>query len=178
MKAAHFVARLAQLAPDVQQLRALGLSADDAERLRGSFICTPRGADHDRDDGDALIQLTSHWDVRNVEIGMVRLAACTPSELGVQVGVVEVEPLVVSASGEVVVVDELKPDSILWPAARDGGMFLHAMLAATEFLEQRARDEIDWEDFAAARETAQRCADAAGGAKYLDFYGMLLGADP
>jgi hypothetical protein len=85
---------------------------------------------------------------------------------------------VLTATGEVVVVDESQLAHVIWPAAVDGGHLLEALLIAADFLKRRAMDEVDYEDFAAAGAAAERCADAAGGERYLDFYRMLLGADP
>jgi hypothetical protein len=62
--------------------------------------------------------------------------------------------------------------------AQDGSHLLDALLMAAEFLGKTGLNEIDFEDFAAASAAAERCAEAAGGAKYLNFYRMLLGADP
>ncbi|HEX5444530.1 MAG TPA: hypothetical protein VFW87_11895 [Pirellulales bacterium] len=180
MTPARFVEELAALMPRFDALAAIGVTTDDAERLRAAYLCSPRQNAVESMGSDSSIALVNGWDASRVEIGMVQFDARTsPSPLGTRIGVVEVDPLIVmSSTGEVVAVDCEKPTFVIWRVAQNSASFLNALLLAERFFIKRLFFKIAYEDFPAARAAATECAIAAGGEKYEDFYWMLLGAEP
>jgi hypothetical protein len=108
LNANEFASRLARLAPSCEVLSALGLGHAEIDRFRRSFVCVPRATGTRAVAVDSAIELVDGWDASRVEIGMVWFAdSSRPCPGGVQIGVVEVNPLVVlDGSGEIVEVDE------------------------------------------------------------------------
>jgi len=180
MNAAEFVQNLAALMPGREALAAAGLRDEDMSAALGSYVCAARECQARPAGRDAAIALVDDWDASRAKIGMVQfLERSLPCPLGTQIGVMEVDPLVVTgATGEVVVVDENEPAFVMCYAAENGARFLDALIVAAQFLEKRARDEIAYDDFAAAQAAAKECSAAAGGPKYENFYRELLSADP
>ena len=171
MKADEFADRLARLGPQLDKL--------DNKTLRQSFECRRRlsplaEADHQ----DELLVLLAKWDCSSVGVGMVAfLDSPKNSASGIQVGVVEADPLILLSDGEVTVEEYGFPGHLLWKAASNGDKLLDALIIAAEFFVKRVLKKIRFEDLEAAKSAAHHCALAAGGNEYGEFYLMLLGAE-
>jgi hypothetical protein len=178
MNADEFVLRLRTAAPSKSALATVGIVGAEAAELVESHRCQPRSNSGAKSSSDAAIRLVKNWDASRVEIGMLRFAKDTTTvPLGIQVGQVEADPLVVrSDNGELVVV-ELGLDHTLWPVAKRGDLLLDALLVCARALNEnvfatdsRMRNEE-------LRAIAAQCAQIAGGPKFHDFYLMLLGVE-
>src|SRR4051794_6938520 len=93
-------------------------------------------------------------------------------------GYVEADLLVIDDDEEIVVREWHVREHILWSVARGIPAMFDALSIAAQFLAKRASGQIDFEDFDIARAVAPECWGAAGGAKYSDFYRMLVGSEP
>lgn len=177
MTAESFCRELAALAPSSELLQSLGLSPEEADHVRQSYCCRPTGTTAESE--DHLVQLLTAWDLRSVGIGMIAFQhPPTASQAGLRVGTVEADHLVLRSAGEIVVEDLAGSARVLWEVADNSDAFLRALIPAASFLTARAMERVGWEDFAAARATAERCASLAGGERFLPFFLMLLGAEP
>jgi len=181
MTANEFVDELARAAPSLDDLMKVGMSRSQAVHFRNGFRCQKR--EHDAASERAhneLLRLISLWDASTVKVGMVSFfPAPVIVEDGIQVGSVEVDPLIIFADGEEVIVTEFGVHNhLLWPASESGERFLDALIFASKFLGDSCVRKIDFNDFDAARAAATECTTLAGGARYHDFYLMLLGAEP
>jgi hypothetical protein len=174
-----FVKQLAQAAPGLAELTKCGLTGDEASEFIKSFhglrrkqpLAEPRCA-------DLILELLRNWDLTKVLVGMVRFDDPQVDASGmIRVGYVEADPLVLLPHGEAVVFEFGTNCHLLWHAAKDSSALLDALIPAAQFLGERGVGKIEWDDSERARTAATRCALAAGGDKYSDFYRMLLGAD-
>ena len=98
----------------------------------------------------------------------------TNTPLGLQIGSVEADILYIADNGELCVNEFGASHHLLWKCAKNGDAFLDALLVAACFLNDFSRDD---EDMELCLESVKRCASAAGGERYLNFYLMLLGYD-
>jgi hypothetical protein len=179
MELDDFVLALAESAPSIADLEKCGLSKEQALDFAKSFLCVKRERPWPVVSGsNQLLELLRRWDLRKVEIGMVRFPDPPTEQLGyVCVGRVEVDPLVILPGTEEIAVHELgSKEHLLWLVAKSGSTLLDALIVAARFLAQRTVGTIDFDNFKAARLVATECATVAAGEKYSDFYKMLLGA--
>jgi hypothetical protein len=179
MTASEFVKRLADIAPSASELEELGLAPAEAADIRNGYVCPRRANPLSIPETDELASLMKFWDTARVEVGMVRLSGIpVNTENGLQIGLVEDDPLIGSSeSGELVVEERATCGHVLWRVACSGERFLDALVAAAAFLESRARGKVDCEGSGEARKAAEHCAGLAGGSQYTAFYMMLLGAE-
>ena len=177
MLASEFVKQLADIAPSEEDYVRAGHSRTQARAWREAYSCPKRDAPLPIVDSNELLTLMKGWHTGNVEIGMVRLLdEPTSSTRGVDVGVVESDPLIIlSGTGELIVEDSGTDGHLLWCVAQSADRFLDALIVAARFLESRALRK-DFDDLSVASATAEQCAGLAGGNQYLPFYWMLVGA--
>jgi hypothetical protein len=177
MTAEDFVRRLRTAAPGAEQLRNVGFSAQEAAEFQRSFVCVLRSTAPTERQTDPLLDLLSRYELSTIEIGMITFASPAAEPALVRVGAVEADPLILDRrTGEVLVTEGSPSGGVLWRCARDGARFLDALAPAAEFLARCAFDLTLSDDASARRSRAEECSVAAGGAEYLDFYRMLLGA--
>jgi hypothetical protein len=178
MEPAVFVDRLAQLAPSREELLEAGLNEEEARSWIASFVCRPRRRIKTLGI-ETIFELFNDWDVSNITVGMIKLSELTLRSTGdFCIGTVEADPLIVAAgSGEVFVEELYSPGHRLWPVAVDASAFLDALISAAEFLSNRPSESAYLEEGERAefRQQARRCAEAAGGDRFNDFYQMLIG---
>lgn len=178
MSASEFVTKLAEANPSIEDYAKIGLSAKEAENFRKSLLCEERKTPLGIAESNDLFALMNRWNIGHIEVGMVCFSnAPVKVAQGVQVGVVEADPLVIHQNDEMAVHDISTPDHILWPVAKSSNEFLKALAVAAKFLSDRGVQKIDFEDFDAARAAAKECVSLAGGDDYYAFYSMLLGAE-
>jgi hypothetical protein len=178
MSATEFVAKLAEANPSVEDWTSIGLTPREANSFRRQMMCEEREAPLGLTESNDLFALMNRWSVGHVEVGMVRFAkAPVQRRHGVQVGVVESDPLLLHPDDELVVHERGALDHTLWPVAKSPNAFLKALVVAARFLSDRGVEKIDFDDFQAAQAAARECAQLAGGDRYYDFYCMLLGAE-
>jgi hypothetical protein len=179
VKPDDFAMQLASVAPSSDELKSLGLSHSHVKRFINSFICTKRDSNFETGRTIPILDLLNGWTAEKIEIGMVRLLGePVRRKEGIQVGLVEADPLFINSEGEVEVRELGATEHVLWNVAQNGDSVLDALLIAANFLGKRAISKIDFDDLRLARQTATDCALAAGGLRYLPFYLMLLGAEP
>ncbi len=180
MIASDFVKALTETAPSIDALRRRGLSEATAIRVCRGFLCPQREIPLPISDSNEVLKLMKYWDTHNIEIGALRLLdKPVKSQIGIQVGVVEADPLIVSnADGGLFTEEFGVAGHVLWEVAGDTASLLAALVVAARFLEDRGSGKIGCDDFGVARAAARECATLAGGEKYSDFYTMLLGAEP
>ena len=175
MQADEFARRLLALRPSVEQLRSEGLTDQEAETLRESFLAARRRGERRYRD-NPLLDLVESYDVSGVEVGMVSFGKeVEDTGTGWLVGSVEADNLLVDRKKGHVVVREFNQENLLWRCAVDASSFLDAILAIGTFLEASGRDESLSEDDTSRKVVAGQCARMAGGDEYSDFYKMLLG---
>ena len=178
MNAGEFVSSLADAAPSIEDYKKVGLSTKEATSFRKKYFCEQRKTPLAIAESNELFALMNRWITSTVEIGMVCLAnAPAKTSQGVQVGVVEADPLVIHVNDEMAVHEMGALDHILWPVAKSPNELLNALAVAAKFLSDRGVEKIDFEDFDAAKGAAKQCASLAGGKRYYDFYSMLLGVE-
>lgn len=179
MEAKDFVLSLAQAAPEASELAHLGLPEKEQHEYLKSYDCLLRKQPlPEFGSSDQLLELLRHWDLSQVEIGLLQFPE-EPNEEAefIQVGFVEADPLVMLRnSGELVVQEFGTKRHQLWPVAKNGACFLDALLIAARFLGQCGIGSITQDDYELTDAAAEACAAAAGGDRYLDFFKMLLGA--
>jgi hypothetical protein len=178
MSPAVFVHELAETAPTVADLLALGLNADEAASWAAAYHLAPRACpltlEYQPQDEALMLVLT--YDVGSLEVGMVSFLDC-PKPLGasVQFAVVEMDLMVLTEAGEVVVVDWECPTHVMWQCAADGAHLLQALLLASRFLTLTMLDKAISNDDQFALGVARSVGEAAGGPEYESFYQMLFG---
>lgn len=175
-----FVQLLTEAAPSLDALERRGLSNEEAREFRKYYLCMKRDQPLPEPSGsDPVLRLLRDWDLRNLEIGMVRFPGpCVEISAGTCIGCVEADPLIRLLEGGEIVVHELgTKEHVLWRVAKNGSALLDALSIAARFLAKGATATIDIDECEAARVAAAACANAAGGDEYIDFYTMLLGAN-
>ena len=180
MNASDFVNVLSASAPSFKSLCSLGLNDTEAESIRATHFCVLRNTPTQNLATNELTELVTRWDTNKVEIGMVWLRGIPTlyQNRGLQVGSVEVDPLIITDNdSEVIVEEDRVPGHLLWKAARSPGQFLDALALAAKFLSDRTVGAVDFDDLDAAKAAANKCAVLAGGDEYAGFYFMLLGAE-
>lgn len=173
-----FKLQLSEAAPPLQALRSMGYSDQEAAAIFSTFQIKERSTQVDLSppEDEALRDLFVKYDPSNLEIGMVRFAPVpTTVANGWRIGTVEVDDLISTRAGEVVVEELHSRDHILWRCASSGGCLLAALLAAARFLGSRLASNDD-EPMLRAK-VHQDCVFLAGGERYSDFYRMLLGLE-
>jgi hypothetical protein len=177
MDANEFVQRLSTLAPSRESLQRFGLSEQEIVSWMKGFRARRKKRVSESRFSDALLHLVDVYDASSVEIGMVCLARNVTRERDAYlVGQVEADELLVDPSTFEVRCEEFgAPGHVLWHCAADGGKFLDAMIMVAEFYSTATVDVDPSDDTRAARHCARRCAEAAGGEAYQEFYQMLTG---
>ncbi len=177
MKAEQFVERLEAVAPTITELQKVGLNESEAIAERETYHCTKRPNPLLLSVDNEIVALLTSWNAGKIEIGMIRLFD-EPVQIneGLQIGLVEADPLVIATEGEMIVYEK-NSQHILWRVAQNPDYFLDALVIAADFLTKTGLDIIDFEDVEAAKEAAKDCAVTVGGSNYTQFYLMLLGGD-
>jgi len=177
MLASDFVKQLADAAPSEEDLLRVGLTIAESQAWRESHFFRRREVPLQLAESNELLALMKEWHTGHVQIGMVGLfEEPVTTQRGVQVGEVEVDPLIVlNTTGEVICEDFESDGHLLWQVAQSADGFLDALIVAARFLQSRAVGRTDFNDFTAAETAAEHCASFAGGSHYLAFYWMLLG---
>lgn len=125
---------------------------------------------------DPIENLIKSYNLTNVEIGMVRFnQKVSRKQDYLLFGKFEVDDIAISHITKEVVLLEGGTIHILSYCAANSNAFLAALLSMAAFLEKRAIDDGLFEDELAQKHFAIKCADVAGGEKYINFYGLMLG---
>lgn len=171
--------KLAQSAPDVSAVMAMGLTRSDAEVFVSRFRATRHERSIKLPDVDPILTLFDEWDLSQIKIGQLAFHEIPLFHKSgeIEIGSVEADPLIVSQGGGELRVQELGQSHLLWKVASSSKSLLDALIPAAKFLGERSIGLIDFDNFDAARETAETCSQLAGGKSYRDFFMMLLGAE-
>lgn len=165
MRSEEFVVALQDAMPPSEELEAHGLGPDEIASVQATFRPVPR--ESHSISGSELEKMILDYDCSSVEVGLIRFLD-RPQEFlfGTQVAVCEADPIVVSPSGAVQLLDHANPADAMGCAA-DSEMFLEALSA---FLAIR-REKSKWKGRVNA--AAEVCAQKAGGSAYAPFFQLL-----
>ena len=173
-----FASQIAKTAPSHSDLVALGLNDDSAAEMIAQYHVCPRSSPLEITflGNDVVIEFIKTYEVANLEIGMVDFLT-TPLYYGdnLQFAKVELDPMVLSISGEILVTDWQQPDHIMWRCAIDGAHLFDALVIASQFLTLTMLNDDIENDETLALSVANSAAITAGGEKYVSFYQMMLG---
>lgn len=174
MNVENFVAELIKQTPSEDMLRNISHDDDFVRKHRSNVQLYKQ---NEQSFSDELLNLVANYNADVVEIGMITLASLIKeSEDYYHVGSMELEYLVISkVTNEVVVLEHATKGHILYKCARNGALFLEAMLIANTFLNRCLFEDDLWEDKDVLREVTFTCAETAGGQYYKSFYDELLG---
>lgn len=169
MNAEDFVARLRDAMPSQESLADYGLDDEEIDAIQLTFIAKPRDQVQSTQESNHEIQrLIRDFDCSTVEIGLVRFCnEFAHLQSGERFAFCEADSVLLRKDGAVALYAHSAPDSLLLECAADSERFLDAL---AEFVEVQKKKR-DWEG--RVQEAAIRCATAAGGEKYLDFYRLL-----
>ncbi|MDO7852095.1 hypothetical protein [Hymenobacter convexus] len=174
----EFAHQIATTAPGYSDLLALGLKDASAARMIAEYQVHPRAAELQVQFpiNDEINYLINTYDVSNLKIGMVEFMD-VPVNHGnfLHFAIVELDLMLLSITGEVLVVDWQQFDHIMWRCAVDGEHFFEAMVIISQFLTLTMLDDANYNNEKLALSVADSAAKAAGSAAYLSFYQMLLG---
>jgi len=179
MKAEIFIKQLRALAPDAVALEKLGLNEEEINSEINSYHFIKRPHPITVQGKSELVDLLTNWNAGQIEIGLIRFLhkPVIIDENQLQFGLVEIDPLVISNTNEILVYEEGSNNHVLWKVAKNPDSFLDAMINAAEFLTKTGMNLIDYNDSNEAMKVAKKCSVSAGGSKYFSFYLMLLGGD-
>lgn len=173
-----FASQLASTAPSRTALVATGLDDASAEEQINQYHIYPRANQLEIEFPacDEVIDLISNYDISNLEIGMVDFLPL-PVNYGdyLHFAKVELDLMLLSINGEVLVVDWQQFDHVMWRCAVNGKQFLEAMIIISQFQTLTMLDDDIYNDETLTLSVAASAANAAGSTDYLSFYQMLLG---
>lgn len=174
----EFIEQLAGIPLPDEAYRQAGLSSRDIKNIRKNYIPLSKKETNKKDapSDDAIISLMASYDMSKVSIGMVEFNKKIEYDGDFIVfGKFEVDRMAINcATREVLVLDETT-DKIMWRCAHSGSTFLEALIYIGKFLEKRSVDDNLYDDEKANIKIAKTCSEIAGGAKYLQFFKMMLG---
>ncbi len=176
MDARKFTIELQKIEPKQDDLIKLGLSKDAIKNIMACHICKQKKKSLS-EEGDELLNLIANYDVAKLEIGMVTFFNTIQHDADYyKVGEVESDSLVLRKNTkEILVLEEFEESNILWYCAKNGSMFLDALLFCASFFNKRLFNDAFWEDRNLILTVVKESTKLAGGNKYQDFYKMLLG---
>ena len=174
----EFASQIAQTAPSHPDLVALGIEDASASKMIAQYYVRPRASQLEIAflTHDVVVDFIKTYDVADLEIGMVDFLP-NPLHHGdyLHFAKVELDPMFLSITGEVLVVDWQQPDHVMWHCAVDGAHLFDAMVITSQFLTLTMLNDDIYNDEALALSVAASAAIAAGGEKYVSFYQMMLG---
>jgi hypothetical protein len=163
VRAEEFVAALREEMPERRVLEDYGLDPTEIEGIYESFLVIGRESAPDSSLPETL-RLVTGFDCSRVEIGLIRfLGGCREHERGVQFAWCEADPIVLTDDGTVVMCE----GSVDIPCAVDSSRFLDALMRFVRLRSNKSR----W--MGKCDEATARCAEAAGGASYREFFRIV-----
>jgi hypothetical protein len=177
MNAQEFVSTLNSTCPDQVSLSKTGYTNEEIDEITRSYMIKQKVVD--RIEQRSVIEDLIHaYDVSLFEIGMVTFWGSTKQHgLGLAVGAVEADLLVLKTDEMVVVAELHHPEHILWMCADNGSSFLAALAHFADYSSKRMTGVVDYDDTAYKKTVVDKCAQLAGGERYRNFYSMLAGED-
>jgi hypothetical protein len=167
MMPVDFVNKLSDAMPSVEELDEYGMDESEIEDIRRTFFARKRDKPIDLSGlpESSLTRLVRDYDCSTLEIGLVRFRETAKMlEHGWCFADCEAEEVVVTRDGTILLVDAGHPRL---KCARDGTGFLNGL---GEFIDLRRR-KVEWKS--RVSEAARKCAVAAGGDEYVEFFEML-----
>jgi hypothetical protein len=182
MTAEAFVEEIARNAPSMDHMRRIGIDGELASEFTREHMLTRfPGKQVPMPEEDPLLTLLKGFDLSHSRIGSICFAQ--PPKLEgdrLIIGDIDADPLVYNLlTREITFCDHECPSFVMSKVAKDGGAFLDALAIASKLFTSTLLGEIPFPTGydAHAFPVAKRCAEAAGGDEYLDFYLMLTGVD-
>jgi hypothetical protein len=171
----EFIKRLKEVPFAADQYTHLGVSETFTARTIDGYNPKRKNSAQNAFSDDPLVQLVNDYDVTRTEIGMISFESeVKESEDYYYVGRFETDFLCVAkVSKEVVILRFDDPSSVMYICAQNSGVFLEVMIFAAKYLEKRMIEQLDNSHIDCSM--AENCSELAGGARYLDFYKVLLG---
>lgn len=180
MNKERFVSELRELKPSAESFASLGYSPDLIRKRLSGYECKKRPKQiFNIQVSCELVDLINSYDCTNVEVGVLSFGSkISETPDFVMVGNVEADILAIrKITMEIVVLDHVNFDWIIWACASNGKNFLDALIICVEFFSKRINNPQLATNHGYTYETVLICAEKAGGDKYLDFFKLLLGYD-
>lgn len=174
----EFIEQLAGIPLPDAAYKQVGLSSKDIKNIKKNYIPLNKKDTNEKyvPSDNAIVTLMTAYDMSKVAIGMVEFNKKIEYDGELIIfGNFEVDRMAINyVTREVLVLDETT-DKIMWRCAHSDGAFLEALIYIGKFLEKRGVDDNLYEDEKANIKIAKTCSEIAGGAKYLNFFKMMLG---
>lgn len=167
MNAQAFLRHVEHALPSRTSLEDYGLDDEEIEEIRSTFLAPKRGPS-DKRNLSPLERMVVEFDCSKLELGLVRFSDRLISlPLGTCFGYCEADPLVLTEDGSVALCDHERPDLVHQLCAENADRFLDAMATFVSLRSEKAAwmGKVD--------QAADKCATAAGGRKYMDFFCSL-----
>ena len=168
MRAEEFVRVVAEAMPSKATLQEHGLSEDEIEGIQATFTVERRASTETAAEAteSEVLRLARLFDCSRLEIGLVRFQkAVSVHAAGLRFACLEADALVLASDGEITAYGV--GTDVGRPCAATGG---HLLDALAEFVRIR-RNRSAWKG--RVRESAETCASAAGGPRFVDCYRQL-----
>lgn len=167
MNAQTFLRLVERTMPSRTSLEEYGLDDEEIEEIRSTFLAPKRGPS-DKADLSAVERMVVEFDCSKLELGLVRFNdRLIPLPWGTCFGYCEADPLVLTEDGTVALCDHARPDLAPQLCAENADLFLDAMATFVSLRSEKA----EW--MGKVDQAAVKCATAAGGRKYVDFFRSL-----
>lgn len=167
MRAEQFLTCLRNAMPSRSTLEEYGLDNDEIEEVQATFLGTARKP-VSTNIRDELVRLVLEFDCSKVEVGLVRFLGEPQRHMkGMRVAYCEAESIVLNKDGVVVLCDDSGVGSNDIQCASDSRRFLEGLCI---FIEIR-RNKSEWKG--KVEDAAVRCARAAGGPQFAEFFRIL-----
>ncbi|SJZ93259.1 hypothetical protein [Sediminibacterium ginsengisoli] len=176
MEASLFVEKLKMLAPLKEEFKGLDMPDDFIEQLISSYNCTLKTNDNLVFLKDPILTLLNSYDCSNLEIGIIKFYNNPIENVDYyKIGNVDADILILEKlTLKIVVLDYANLDHIIWECASNSANFLEALLVCSECLTSKLKSISAEIPYSITSAYINRCAIAAGGEQYIDFYKMLL----
>lgn len=165
----------------MERMEVIGIAAELGMEFVKAYRIRRLSTEHADSREDPLLVLLDDYDLSDFRVGGIRFAQ-PPIQNGnrLEFADIDADPLCYDlTSREITFCDHEAPGFVMQRVAADGASFLSALAIASGFLTSRLLEEtpLPAEADAQGLRCAQRCAQAAGGEAYFDFYCMFIGVD-
>lgn len=174
-----FISRLKDSSLSDEEYRKNGLNKKETAEFKAFHEAKERKEKLDYDGSmlnDEIVRMICEFDLSTVEIGMITfLEEAHETAQYLFFGKFEVDDLVIDLTTREILLLEEDSANILLYCAKNSSSFLEAILSMSKFLSKRGFDEQLYQDEKANLLMAAAAGNLAGGAKYADFFRMMLG---
>lgn len=178
MNADEFVEKIKSDMPTREYYYKEGLDMEFISRDEKRFLFQERAEPIKLDtNNDPILSLIKKYDTSTVEIGMITFFNDGIRILNDHIcfGEFEVDYLGINEITKEIEVLEYSNGNVMCSCAQNSSLFLDAIRIISSFLCKRSMDDRLYNDTQANLTVAEICSNTAGGAKYHNFYRMLVG---